>query len=166
MKIVFLQEQTDGNGLIFAEFQKVLNREQSHKLMFIFYDSITEKNICAKIKETAPDLIITTNLLGFEQKTLTDNLAFNLLDCKQIHLLLHENLINEVYLSKQLSISMFFYCLGEDYFRNIAKKYPNLPYLKKIDGWQIGESPNAVKTNAKILFGIVQEVLEQCGLSQ
>ena len=39
------------------------------------------------LKSEAVDLLVTYNLAGFELCTLTDGLAYNLVDCRQIHLL-------------------------------------------------------------------------------
>ena len=164
MKIVFLLEQSDYSSSFLAEFQRILCRNQNHGLIVVQYDSRKERDVCGKVKKEAPDLLITTNLWGFEQCTLTDNLALNLLNCKQIHLLLHKNNVNEIRLKNQLSISMFFYCLEADY-DYFSQNHFNLPYLKTMDGWLVGDSLNAKKTNAEILYSIVCEVLKECGIS-
>ena len=61
------------------------------------------------------DLIITFDLVGFEQMTLMGGISYNLVNSKFVNFLLHENLQNEKYLSKQLSLSMFFYCADRKY---------------------------------------------------
>lgn len=164
MKIVFLQEQSDYSSSFLTEFQRILCRNQNHSLIVVQYDSRKERDVCGKVKKEAPDLLITTNLWGFEQCTLTDNLAFNLLDCKQIHLLLHQNNVNESCLKNQLSISMFFYCLEADY-DYFLQNYSNLPYIKAMDGWLVGDNLDVKKTNAEILYGIVCEVQRVCEIS-
>ena len=84
------ETQSDYSSSFLAEFQRILCRNQNHSLIVVQYDSRKERDVCGKVKKEAPDLLITTNLWGFEQCTLTDNLALNLLNCKQIHLLLHK----------------------------------------------------------------------------
>lgn len=122
---------------------------------------ITGSNSFGKLKETMPDILIGVNLYGFEQSTLTDNVSFNLLDCKQVHLLTQDELKNEKYLSKQLSIAMFFYCLGDKYYEYLKDTYPNLPYLSKIVGWQTGNDQGAIEYNAEILCNMILEVKER-----
>lgn len=86
------------------------------------------------IKECQTDLLITFDLQGFQYCTLTDGIAYNLLDCKQVHFLLGRDLENEKYLAKQLSIAMFFFCANQDYYEYLLEKYPEIPYLEKIGG--------------------------------
>lgn len=57
-------------------------------------------------------LIITFDLVGFEQTTLMDGILYNLVSSKFLNFMLRKNLANEKFLSRQLSISMFFYCRG------------------------------------------------------
>jgi hypothetical protein len=115
-----------------------------------------------QLKELSADILITTDLLGFEQATLTDNLSYNLLDCKQIHLLLHEHLKNESLLKKQLSIAMFFYCMGDTYYQYLSGTYQNLPYLQKITGWKEGTDAACCVDNAEVISGIIRDVIRQC----
>jgi len=115
---------------------------------------------CADIKKSEADLFVCFDLAGFEQSTLTDGIAYNLLDCKQIHILLEKELTNEKYLAKQLSISMFFYCADAEYCRYLREKYPDIPYLKAIEGWK--EEENRAEENAEILYGVIREIMRNC----
>ena len=96
------------------------------------------------------------------QSTLTGGLAYNLLDCKQIHLLTRENLRDENCLSRQLSIAMFFYCAGAEYFRRLQAEYPDIPYLKQLNGWSLENTPTAINGNADILYNVILEVAGIC----
>lgn len=129
-------------------------------------DSTKRPVTCADIRKSEADLFINFNLIGFEQSTLTDGVAYNLLDCKQIHILLKKGLVEEKYLAKQLSISMFFYCIGMEYFRYLQERYPNLPYLKVMEGWkeEFGEErrKDSADYNAEILCSVVKEVAQLC----
>ena len=59
------------------------------------------------VKDENPDLLISYNLAGFELSTLTDSVLYNLLDCRQFHFITKDNLPNEKYLEKLLSINLF-----------------------------------------------------------
>ena len=83
----------------------------------------------------AEDLLVTFNLSGFEQQTLTGGISYNLLNCKQIHILLDNNLPCEEKLALPLSISMFFFCRGQDYYKYLQNTYPEMPFLQMIDEW-------------------------------
>lgn len=126
------------------------------------WDSASPQITCADIKKSEADLFINFNLSGFGQSTLTDGIAYNLLDCKQIHILLKDNLAEEKYLAKQLSISMFFYCADVEYCRRLQKKYPDIPYLKAIESWKKGEEENNTANHAEALEHVVWEVIQLC----
>lgn len=115
-------------------------------------------------KNISADILVTMDLCGFDQVTLADSIAYNLLNCKQLHLLLHRNLKNESCLAKQLSISMFFYCLGDAYYNYLKETYPDLPYLKKITYWNSDNTINAMETNAVMLSELLKEVILKCHL--
>lgn len=123
-------------------------------------------DILREVKAFRPDILVTVDLQGFEQCTLTDNLSYNLLGCKQIHLLLHDRLRNERCLDKQLSIAMFFYCAGHDHYEYLCNRYPNLPYLKELSGWQAGRNAGAAEQNAELLYGVFREVLRECRIRE
>lgn len=142
-------------------FQDIsLNR--SPNIAVEIWDSTKPQITCADIKRSKADLFINFNLNGFEQSTLTDGIAYNLLDCKQLHILLKSRLPEERYLAKQLSISMFFYCVDPEYCEYLQDKYPDIPYLKTIEGWKKEGEENSASKNADILFSIVREIAKFC----
>lgn len=102
------------------------------------------------------DLVITFDLAGFEQTTLMGGISYNLVNSKFVNFLLHENLQNEKYLTKQLSLSMFFYCAGSQYEAYLRKTYPDIPYLRSLDETE-GSMEDAMKA-------AVDEVLAECHL--
>lgn len=103
------------------------------------------------------DLIITFDLAGFEQTTLMGGISYNLVNSKFVNFLLHENLQNEKYLSKQLSLSMFFYCADRKYETYLREHYPDIPYLRSLQGSE--ETVEAAMRSA------VEEVLAECHLA-
>lgn len=103
------------------------------------------------------DLIITFDLAGFEQTTLMGGISYNLVNSKFVNFLLHENLQNEKYLSRQLSLSMFFYCADRKYETYLREHYPDIPYLKTLQGSE--------ETVENAMRSAVEEVLEECHLA-
>lgn len=121
------------------------------------------RDLIGDIKKKASELLITMDLAGFERATLTDAVAYNLLDCKQIHIILQEGLENEKYLEKPLSIAMFFYCIGGEQETYLMERYPNIPWLKELCGWQRDESVTS-KNNMELMNKVIREVVKECGL--
>jgi hypothetical protein len=119
-------------------------------------------NLFIKLKELSFDILITTDLTGFEQATLTDNISYNLLDCKQIHLLLHDKLPNEHLLEKQLSIAMFFYCTKGEYYEYLVRTYNDIPFIQKIAGWKEGQDNACCLNNADIISSIINYIKTKC----
>ncbi|MDE5679818.1 MAG: hypothetical protein K2I01_05235 [Lachnospiraceae bacterium] len=117
------------------------------------------------IRKAEADLFVDFNLLGFEQGTLAGSIAYNLLDCKQIHILLDNALPNEKQLEKQLSIAMFFYCVDAQYGKYLSEQYPELPYLKEAEGWKRTDMADDAEHNASLLCGITKEVLRICHMA-
>lgn len=144
------------------ELSQDISHSRSQGIMVEIWDSAKLPITCVDIKKSEADLFINFNLAGFEQSTLTDGLAYNLLDCKQIHILLEDHLINERYLMKQLSISMFFYCEGAEYYHYLKGKYCNIPYLKMIEGCKKNGKENSDENYAEVLYYIVREVMRCC----
>lgn len=132
MKTVILTEQPINNIQGMRSFKDKLAGEHRAEVTCLQYLPGERRDIIGEIKALRPDVLVTVDLPGFEQRTLTDNISYNLLDCKQLHLLLHENLRNESCLDGQLSIAMFFYCAGNTLYERLARRYPHLPYLKKL----------------------------------
>lgn len=104
------------------------------------------------------DLIITFDLVGFEQTTLMDGILYNLVSSKFLNFMLRKNLANEKNLSRQLSLSMFFYCRWADYGKYLRGEYPEIPYLKVIPEDKFSEDAAGAMTAA------VEEVLAECHL--
>ncbi len=157
MKIAIISTQpiTFIPGL--QQFRDELSQESAHEIVCLQYAPGEPRDLIGEIRAFHPELLITIDLAGFEQCTLTDNISYNLLDCKQLHLLLHENLPNEPYLSGQLSIAMFFYCAGDSYCDKLMAKYPHLPWLGRFPGGKPGEFP---------FNEVFLEVLRECGLQK
>lgn len=128
------------------------------------WDSARGQITCSDIEKSEADLFINFNLLGFGQSTLTDGIAYNLLNCKQLHILLNDKLPEEKYLAKQLSISMFLYCMDREYCRYLQKKYPDIPYLKAVEVWKRDEEENSTVNHAEALERVIREVIQLCGM--
>ena len=92
----------------------------------------------------------------FEGTTLMGGISYNLLNSKFVNFLMHENLQNEKCLSKQLSLSMFFYCAGSQYEKYLRENYPDIPYLRSLD-----EAASSMEVALKTA---VDEVLVECHL--
>lgn len=141
--------------------------DRASRITVEIWDSAGRQITSPDIQRAEADLFIDFNLAGFEQSTLTDGIAYNLLNCKQIHILLKDRLPEEKYLAKQLSISMFFYCMDPEYAGYLKGKYPDIPWLKATRGWKKGQESNSTGSddhNAEILCGIVREVIQTCRL--
>lgn len=162
MKIVILTEQPINSICGMRYFRDKLSGKDKAEVTCLQYVSERKRHIMGDIKALRPYLLITVDLPGFEQCTLTSNVSYNLLDCKQLHLLLHENLRNESYLAGQLSIAMFFYCAGDALYNRLAQRYPYLPYLKKIPGEQEKPDDQTEKGNGERYYGALQEMLREC----
>lgn len=80
-------------------------------------------------------LIITFDMAGFHLKTLTNNIWYNLLPLKQLHILTVSKNDLFDYLNKPLSISMFFYTTSEEIKNTLIKKHENIPWIKTFDDW-------------------------------
>ena len=162
MKIAIVED----SGFTNKEFREIFRKKAESfagcEIVYLPGGKDFPTDINGALKKIAADILITTDLQGFEKCTLTDNIAYNLADCRQIHLLLHEHPDNEHFLAKQLSISMFFYCRGDDYYEFLRNTYPEIPYLKSIPEWDMGTEGGAARADA--LFAIVTEVAGECGI--
>lgn len=166
IKVIIVSGQAPDSISGLKQFQKKLAQECNGEISSLQYEPGERRDIIGEIKAFHPDVLITTDLAGFEQCTLTDNISYNLLDCKQLHLLFHRDLPNEPYLAGQLSIAMFFYCAGDAYCDDLARKYPNLPYLKSFSEGCAEADIRDGERNAENLYRAFQEVLRECGLLQ
>lgn len=138
---------------------------EEQQIVVEVWDDIKSPITCADIRKSGADLFIDFDLAGFVQSTLTDGIAYNLLDCKQIHILFGDRIPEERYLVKQLSISMFFYTTDAEYCRYLRDRYPDMPYLKVIEGWKKDEEENSAGDYAEKLCSIILEVMQLCGMS-
>ncbi len=65
--------------------------------------------------------------------TETGDIAYINLPCRNIHLIIKDREADfERYLTRKLSIAMFFYCLNHEIYDILQSRYPELPYLKEI----------------------------------
>lgn len=157
----------DSNG------HRVLNEEvlkqtilQSYKNVdFMILDMEGNCDLYGCLRKETVDLLLTFEMLGFEKSTLAGGISYNLLPCKQIHIITKDNLPNEKYLEKQLSISMFFYCTDSKYYHYLLEKYPDIPYLKEVKGWKSSDDEKSAETNANILSEIIEEVMQICHMA-
>ena len=159
MKIVIVADKHTVYG------NEIFQKKELHthcEVTCLCEDGGTIKSIQRKVKELSPDILITVDLEGFEQSTLTDNISYNLLDCKQIHFILNRNLPNERYLEKPLSMAMFFYCTDNEYCKYLLEKYPDIPYLKAMNIENIER--DSVTANVDALWKSVCEVMKICKL--
>ncbi len=163
-KVLIVKPPTkEGDKLL--EILKTELQKVSSTIVIDVWDNAKKIITNEDIKKAEADLFISFNLAGFDHSTLTGGVAYNLLDCKQIHILLEKRLPNELLLSKQLSISMFFYCAGSDYYNYLMEKYPDMPYLKQLETWRLGMTEEDINTNAQTLCKVTEEIMQICHLS-
>lgn len=120
-------------------------------------------DLIGNVKEAAPELLLTLDLAGFDRVTLTDNIAYNLLDCKQLHVLCSEELKNEKSLEKALSIAMFFACSGAEQYDELRERYPNIPWIVRMEEWNKQEEIYADK-NVVEIAKTLKTVMRECNL--
>lgn len=73
------------------------------------HDESKRQLLPALIKKLLPDVLISYNLAGFEWTTLTDGLGYNLIPCKQIHIIEQDYKIRNDNLNKIKGINLFIY---------------------------------------------------------
>lgn len=159
--IIYLKEKRIDDSLVCIVKQYMEQKHGYNAEIYTYKNAFELANI--DLKQNPTDLIITFNLAGFDIATLTDGLSYNLIDSKFIHFLLRENLPNEKYLAKQLSISMFFYCVGSEYRDYLLKTYPEIPWLKELRAWKAEEGQNT-ELNMTCIIDAIEEVMRECGL--
>jgi len=108
------------------------------------------------------DLLIVLDMAGFEAETLTGGRSYNLLNCKQVHLLLWDWREREHYMTKPLSMAMFFYVAGRENYDRLKSEYEQLPYLKLLEGWK--SSQDTESDNVPAIIAAVEEVCTVCRL--
>ncbi len=62
-------------------------RRDGHEVFFIFRKPGDEHNIMNEIRSHEPDVLVTEDLEGFEMCTLTDAVSYNLIHCRQFHVI-------------------------------------------------------------------------------
>ncbi len=132
MKIVLVGHKGGALDQAQNRIKEVFPEEE---LTFLFRSG--EEHIFREIQAAQPDLLITEDLEGFEMSTLTDAVTYNLLHCRQLHLLLRDPASLPAYadgrrpadlLSRQLSLVMFFYVRGAEVLQRLKEQAPDLPY--------------------------------------
>ncbi len=122
-------------GLLYKEQKKIseMLTDACHTCTGIYRAPGDTRNIMKEIREFEPELMITEDLEGFEMCTLTDAVSYNLIHCRQLHLLSSDPLSNERYLSKQLSLLMTFVCPNPDRAALLMDKYPDIPEITTLE---------------------------------
>ena len=88
---------------------------------------ISTSELMKNLSASAPDVIISLDLAGFELKTLTGECLFNTLPCKILNIISGDAPEYHAFLSKKLSLSMLFYDIsGRDF--HLSAKYPYMRY--------------------------------------
>lgn len=137
MKIVTVGTEAENNAL-----KGILGKLcPASRLVGIPLREPSGSSIYGEIRRIGPELLITVNLAGFELLTQRKGVLYNLLDCKSLHLLTKRGLKNESCLAKQLSIAMFFFCVGEDYHAYLRKNYPDMPFLGTMGSFMTEQAP-------------------------
>lgn len=161
MKVLIIMESLPGLEPILNQTRQKLE-SFFENVSFELWSQTTPGFTRADIETTGADLLLTFDLAGFGQSTLMGGITYNLVKCKQIHILLQEKLPKESVLSKPLSIAMFFYCAGHEHCERLRTAYPDIPYLKELGGWSQEDTITAVRGNAEVLCGVIREVAGIC----
>lgn len=101
----------------------------------VMLDTSKEKRpyLSRDIRNEKPDLLISYDLAGFELTTLTDGLSYNLIDCRQIHIVSDDKLSNENRLNEVMSINMFFFTKKRGSMAYLKEHYPGIPFIETIE---------------------------------
>ena len=95
------------------QLERLINEKDSASVSFMDTSDSIHRNLLQEfVQNESPDLLVSYNLAGFELGTLTDSLLYNLIDCRQFHIIKKRSLPNEKYLQKLKSINLFIF---EDY---------------------------------------------------
>lgn len=84
-----------------------LSKNKECDIVFQDTTDIIRPFLAENLKKTQIDLLVTYNLAGFELCTLTDGLAYNLVNCRQFHFITEEKCFESEYLKKLRSMNMF-----------------------------------------------------------
>lgn len=101
----------------------------------VMLDTSKEKRpyLSRDIRNEDPDLLVSYDLAGFELTTLTDGLTYNLIDCRQIHIIKSDRLSNEKRLKEVMSINMFFFTKSRKTGDYLKENYPKIPFIDTIE---------------------------------
>ncbi len=122
-----------------------LDREFPEAELHVFQRTEKKENILADVKALKPDLLITEDLEGFEMTTLTDSVAYNLVHCRQIHLISRKGLPEMEFLEKQLSLVMHFYVWDPELEEEVRRRNADVPYLDLLQGPVTEELPRLAR---------------------
>ena len=133
MKIVVILSD---NGILEKNKDELQHRFKDADIVWMKRRMISghKENIVANIKNENPDLCVVENLEGFDMRTLTDAVAYNLIHCRQIHLLYNSAEWEKKCeaLEGQLSLNMFFLCKEEDTAKRLGETYKQIPFIKSM----------------------------------
>jgi hypothetical protein len=93
-----------------------------------------EENISREIRAEAPNLIVTEDLEGFEMTTLAEGVFYNLLRCRQLHLLWNLKEGFEEILRSHMSLNMYFSCQNEALEESLCRLNSDLTIAKELRG--------------------------------
>ena len=100
----------DMGSKLYDHISNLLSDEKYGEIIFADTSDASKRNrLEAFVSEQKPDLLVSYNLAGFEKCTLTDSLLYNLMDCRQFHIIKKSGLPNEKYLDKLRSINLFLF---------------------------------------------------------
>lgn len=99
----------DMGSVLKDQIDSVISNQNNADISFMNTDLSNRNTLEKYVKKENPNLLISYNLAGFELSTLTDSVLYNLLDCRQFHLITKDNVPNEKYLEKLLSINLFIF---------------------------------------------------------
>lgn len=90
-----------------------------------------EQLFIAKLKELHPYAVFTIDRMGFDCKTVGDDISYNTIPCRMIHILTkapweYENL------NQRYNFTMFFYCLKDEYEKEIRKNFDRIINVKSL----------------------------------
>lgn len=108
------------------------------------------------------DLLISLDLMGFERITETGNYSYNLQTFKMCHILFGDKEEYSTILKSDLSIAMFFCCIGSVAEENrIREKYPQLPWLFGVPDTSVQSLGRAVDLVREQGFFDLSEMTEE-----
>lgn len=155
MKVAIVAEDMCVAEVLAQKLERIFREQMSFEAVSVRGDFISV------LKSKAPAFLVTIDLAGFDRVTLTDNIAYNLLDCKQLHVILKDGLKNEECLAKNLSIAMFFACVGKKLKVDLLEKYPNISWLECMEKWNMSEKAES-EGNVKKIGEILERVICEC----